>query len=184
LVNGLNTSLGKSIINAEIGISPQVTNMKNYIRTDVKATLLSLGKLGKMNEQAPLIAANLKAIPGYKGGFSGKALKGWSAISLAIDVVSTVSKTTDAVAERRYADATKAALGGSASIAAGAIAGSAIGSFVGFGLACGPVGWVVVGIGAAVVGYYAGEVGTWAGEKGADYLNEELNIQNNKGIKQ
>jgi hypothetical protein len=59
LINGLNTSLGKPIINAEMGISPQVTNMKNYIRADVKATLLSLGKQGKMNEQAPRIAANL-----------------------------------------------------------------------------------------------------------------------------
>jgi hypothetical protein len=174
LVNGLNTSLGKSIINAEIGISPQVTNMKNYIRADVKATLLSLGKLGKMNEQAPLIAANLKAVPGYKGGFAGKALKGWAAISLAIDVVSTVSKTSDAVAERRYADATKAALGGSVSIGAGALAGLAIGKFVILGLATGPVGWVVIAVGAAAVGYAAGEVGTAVGEGLAEKANEQV----------
>ena len=168
MINGLDTKLAKSIINAEMGISPQVTNMKNYIRADVKATLLSLGKLGKMNEQAPLIAANLKAIPGYKGGFASKAFTGWSFVSLALDTESAITKTNEANAKGQHADATKAAFGGVGSIGIGYLAGRLlITPFISFAVAAGPVGWVALAVGAAAVGYLAGKGGTWVGEKGA-----------------
>ncbi len=126
-----------------------------------------------------------KAVPGYKGGFASKAFTGWSAISLALDTESAITKTNEANAKHQYADATEAAFGGVGSIGIGYLAGRLlITPFISFAVAAGPVGWVVLAVGAAAVGYAAGEVGTWAGEKGADYLNEELNIQNNKGIKQ
>ena len=181
-IRGLDSGLAKSILNAERGISPKIDNMKNYIRADVKATLLSHAELRKMNKQAPRIAANLKAVPGYKGGFSTKAatkaLKGWSVIALAIDVVSTVSKTTDAVGDGRYADATKEALGGSLSIVVGALAGLAIGKFVLLGVACGPVGWVAVAAGAAAVGFAAGETGKAIGEWASGHVNNKFDIEN------
>jgi hypothetical protein len=169
----------KSMIKDNLGVDSDVKNMKNYIRADVKATLLSLGKLGKMNEQAPLIAANLKAIPGYKGGYASKAFTGWSLISLALDTESAITKTNEANAKGQHADATKATFGGVGSIGIGYLAGRLlITPFISFAVAAGPVGWVVLAVGAAAVGYLANKGGTWVGEKGAGYVNEWADIEN------
>jgi hypothetical protein len=169
----------KSVIKDNLGVDSDVKNMKNYIRADVKATLLSLGKLGKMNEQAPLIAANLKAVPGYKGGYASQAATGWSFISLVLDTKSAITKTNEANAKGQHADATKAAFGGVGSIGLGYLAGRLlITPFISFAVAAGPVGWVVLAVGAAAVGYLANKGGTALGELAAEPVNTLGGIEN------